>query len=62
MNKTRSRHIQPEPPLCRILREGVSKLCPNCHSTMPRSGFFMLFGKRYCDNNKCKNSKNIGEI
>lgn len=47
----------PEPPLCRVLRQGISTLCPNCHSTMPRSGFLMLFGKRYCDNEKCFNSK-----
>jgi hypothetical protein len=47
----------PEPPLCRVMREGVGHFCINCGSTMPRSGFLMLFGKRYCDNDKCPNSK-----
>lgn len=46
-----------KPPLCRVLRTGVGHLCKNCNSTMPRSGFLMLFGKRYCDNKKCPNSK-----
>ena len=39
------------------MREGVVHFCTNCGSTMPRSGFLMLFGKRYCDNDKCPNSK-----
>jgi len=47
----------PEPPLCRVMREGIGHFCTNCGSTMPRSGFLMLFGKRYCDNDKCQNSK-----
>ena len=47
----------PKPPLCRVLRTGVSHFCKNCNSTMPKSGFLMLFGKRYCDNKKCPNSK-----
>jgi hypothetical protein len=47
----------PKPPLCRVMREGVGHFCTNCGSTMPRSGFLMLFGKRYCDNDKCPNSK-----
>jgi len=47
----------PKPPLCRVLRTGVGHFCKNCHSTMTRSGFLMLFGKRYCDNEKCPNSK-----
>lgn len=47
----------PEPPLSRVLREGVGHFCTNCGSTMPKSGFLMLFGKRYCDNDKCPNSK-----
>ena len=47
----------PKPPLCRVVREGVGHFCANCGSTMPKSGFLMLFGKRYCDNNKCPNSK-----
>lgn len=47
----------PKPPLSRVLRTGVGHLCKNCNSTMPKSGFLMLFGKRYCDNKKCPNSK-----
>lgn len=47
----------PKPPLSRVLREGVVHFCTNCGSTMPKSGFLMLFGKRYCDNEKCPNSK-----
>lgn len=46
-----------KPPLCRVLRTGVGCFCKNCNSTMSRSGFLMLFGKRYCDNKKCPNSK-----
>lgn len=41
----------PKPPLSRIIREGVGKFCDKCGSTMSRNG---IFGKRYCDNNKCK--------
>jgi len=47
----------PKPPLCRVLRTGIGHLCKNCNSTMPKSGFLRLFGKRYCDNKKCPNSK-----
>lgn len=47
----------PEFPLCRVMREGVWHLCENCGSTMSKSGWFRLFGKRYCDNHKCPNSK-----
>ena len=47
----------PKPPLCRVLRTGVGHFCKNCNSTMSKSGFLMLFGKRYCDNKKCPNSK-----
>jgi hypothetical protein len=49
--------IRPKPPLCRVMRQGVGHFCKNCGSTMPRSGFLMLIGKRYCDNSKCLNSK-----
>jgi len=49
----------PKPPLNRVIREGVGHFCTNCGSTMPRSGFLMLFGERYCDNNKCPNSKPV---
>ena len=47
----------PKPPLSRVLRTGVGRFCKNCNSTMSRYGFLMLFGKRYCDNKKCPNSK-----
>jgi hypothetical protein len=52
-----SKPERPKPPLSRVLRTGVRRLCLNCNSTMPKSGFLMLFGKRYCDNKKCPNSK-----
>lgn len=45
-------------PLSQVQREGVLVTCENCGSTMSRTGFLRLFGKRYCDNKKCKNSKN----
>jgi hypothetical protein len=48
----------PKPPLSRVVREGVGHFCTNCGSTMTRSGFLMLFGKRYCDNDKCPNATN----
>lgn len=48
---------RPEWPFNRVVREGVGRFCKNCGSTMSRSGFLRLFGKRYCDNYKCKNSK-----
>lgn len=48
----------PEPPLCRTIREGVGVYCDNCHSTMSKDRFLGLLGKRYCDNKKCKESKN----
>ena len=47
----------PKPPLSRIIRDGVGYFCKNCNSTMSRHGFLGLFGKRYCDNKKCFNSK-----
>lgn len=47
----------PKPPLCRVLRTGVGHFCKNCNSTMSKTGFLMLVGKRYCDNKKCPNSK-----
>lgn len=52
-----SRPEPPKPPLLRVVRAGVGRFCKNCYSTMSRSGFLMLFGKRYCDNKKCPNSK-----
>ena len=47
----------PRPPLSRMIRTGVGRFCKNCNSTMSRSGFLMLIGRRYCDNKKCPNSK-----
>ena len=48
---------QPEFPLTRIIKEGVGVFCPKCDSTMSKRKFFGLIGKRYCDQPKCKNSK-----
>lgn len=47
----------PEPPLSRVLREGVGHFCTNCGSTSSKVGFIGLFGERLCDNEKCPNSK-----
>lgn len=47
----------PEFPLCRVIKEGVGHFCEKCHSTMSKKGFLNIFGKRTCDNPKCKNSK-----
>ena len=43
----------PKPPLSVVRREGVGVYCDKCHSTMSRTGFLRLFGKRVCDNNVC---------
>lgn len=47
----------PNPPLGRVLRQGASYFCKICNSTMTSSGFFRLYGKKYCDNKECSNSK-----
>jgi hypothetical protein len=47
----------PQPPLCKILREGVGHFCTNCGSTLSKVGLLGLVGKRLCDNKKCPNSK-----
>lgn len=47
----------PKPPLTRTIRNGVGRFCKNCNSTMSKYGFLRLFGKMYCDNKKCPNSK-----
>lgn len=45
----------PPAPLLRVIRDGVSVFCKKCNSTKSRE--YWLFGKRYCDNNKCEDSK-----
>jgi len=47
----------PEPPLCRIIREGSRHFCTNCGSTASRNGFLGIFGEMLCHNPKCPNSK-----
>lgn len=47
----------PEPPLSRVLREGVGHFCTNCGSTVSKDGFLGLFGEMLCHNEKCPNSK-----
>ena len=47
----------PEPPLSRVLREGVGHFCTNCGSTVSKDGFLGLFGEMLCHNQKCPNSK-----
>ena len=46
-----------EPPLSRVLREGVGCFCTNCGSTTSKDGFLGLFGEMLCHNQKCPNSK-----
>ena len=46
-----------EPPLSRVIREGVGHFCTNCGSTSSKVGFLGLVGERLCDNKKCPNSK-----
>ena len=43
-------------PLERITREGETKICNNCGSTVSRNGFLSLFGELLCINKKCPNS------
>jgi len=47
----------PEPPLSRVLREGVGHFCTNCGSTVSKNGFLGIFGEMLCHNQKCPNSK-----
>lgn len=47
----------PEPPLSRVIREGVGHFCKKCGSTSSKIGYLGLFGERLCDNKKCPNSK-----
>jgi len=42
------------PPIT-IQNEWCVVFCPLCHSSFPRK--YILFGKRYCINPKCKNYK-----
>ncbi len=42
----------PNPPLDRIIREGVGVFCKFCGSTMSRFGIFGLSGRK-CDNQEC---------
>lgn len=44
----------PEPPLDRVVNEAVGVFCTFCGSTMSKSGFLGIFGKRLCDNFKCR--------
>jgi hypothetical protein len=49
----------PKPPLSKMITQGVWVFCDKCDSTMSKSGWGGLFGKRYCDNNQCTNSKEM---
>ncbi len=44
----------PLPPLGRVIRDGVGCFCSNCGSTMSRTGYLRIFGRRECDNDECK--------
>lgn len=47
----------PSPPLDIITREGSSRTCNNCGSSVTKDGFAHLFGELLCDNPDCPNSK-----
>ena len=47
----------PEPPLSRVIREGVGHFCANCGSTVSKDGFLGIVGEMLCHNQKCPNSK-----
>jgi len=47
----------PKPPLSKVIREGATKICTNCGSTMSKNGFLGIFGDLLCHNKECKNSK-----
>ena len=57
LNRPNKQDLIPAMPLNRVIRKNILRFCLNCNSTMPRSGFLMLFGKRYCDNKNCINTK-----
>lgn len=44
----------PPPPLCRIIKEGSTKFCNNCGSSIVRNS---LFGELLCINFDCINNK-----
>jgi hypothetical protein len=46
----------PKQPLDRIIREGSSKFCNQCGSSVSKDGFLGLFGEYLCHNQNCKNS------
>jgi histone H3/H4 len=46
----------PKPPLDRIIREGSTKFCNLCGSTISKNGFLSLFGEYICHNENCKNA------
>ena len=43
----------PKPPKSRFVTTGVNVFCKECDSTMSRTGWLTLFGKRECDNPSC---------
>ena len=47
----------PTPPLDRIMKDGCTKICKHCGSSVERTGFFGLFGEMLCVNKNCLNSK-----
>jgi hypothetical protein len=47
----------PQPPLSRMEREGSTKCCIRCGSSVVRSGFLGIFGEYKCINPKCINSQ-----
>ena len=57
LNDSNSIPKLPEPPLCRVIKEGAGHFCNKCNSTSSKVGFLGLFGERLCDNPKCPNSK-----
>ncbi len=52
----------PQPPLDRIVHEGVGVFCHFCGSTKSKKGFLGIFGKRSCDNSECRKTNSLDEV
>jgi len=50
--KTLHSNKKPIPPLDRLLRENVYRICPKCGSSMVRTKWF-FFGKKKCIHPEC---------
>lgn len=48
---------KPKPPFSRIIKEGATKFCLSCGSSVSINGFLGICGELLCDNPKCEHSK-----